>query len=185
MRIRRIFRPTPAARLRAPLAIATAAGLFGLLISGAVPRDLLGAGGTSQVVSAVAADVRVLDGETLRVGQQVLRMHALKVPERGRAACRDAAGQALDCGVAAAAALAGLVGGRDVTCELRGVDGHGRPLGTCQAGGVDVNASLVAAGWARADSGAAPALGGIEAAARQGGRGLWQSPDAESWRRGL
>jgi endonuclease YncB( thermonuclease family) len=46
-----------------------------------------------------------------------------------------------------------------------------------------VNAALVAAGWALADADAAPALGALEAAARQGGRGIWAGGLPGTWRR--
>ncbi|MFZ4406231.1 MAG: thermonuclease family protein [Paracraurococcus sp.] len=186
MRIRRIFRPSPAARLRVPLALTTGIGLFGLLLSVAVPRDLFGPTQRAPAVSAAASDIRVLDGETLQLGGRVLRLHALSVPERGQATCRDPAGRPTDCGAAAAEALAGLVAGRDLLCRIRGADRHGRALGTCEAGGVEVNASLVATGWALAGPGAAPGLTAIEAAARQHGRGVWAGaqPAPESWRPG-
>jgi endonuclease YncB( thermonuclease family) len=184
MRIRRIFRPTPAARLRVPLAVISGFGLFVYLISVAVPGDLFGPTARMPTVSARAADIRVLDGETLRLGDRVIRLHALQVPERGQAACRDGGGRAADCGAAAAAALAALVATRDVACRIHGEDRHGRALGTCEAGGVEVNASLVAAGWALADGTRAPALAAIEAAARQGARGFWAAaaPAPETWR---
>ncbi|MBK1659708.1 thermonuclease family protein [Paracraurococcus ruber] len=187
MRIRRIFRPSPAARLRLPLAAASGLGLFVLLVSAAVPRDLFGPARPLPLLATPAGEVRVLDGETLRLGERVLRLHALRVPERGAATCRDPAGRTVDCAAAAAAALASLVAGRDVACRVQGEDRHGRAIGTCEAGGVELNASLVAAGWALADGGAAPALAALEGAARQGGRGAWASavPAPETWRRGL
>ncbi|MDO9709444.1 thermonuclease family protein [Paracraurococcus lichenis] len=187
MRIRRIFRPSLAARLRLPLAVAACLGISAALIPAALPGGLSGASGPPRVVSVPAAEVRVLDGGTLRLGAQVLRLEALRVPDRGRAACRDAAGGAQDCGSAAAAALAALVAGRDLACRVRSEDRQGRATGTCEAGGVEINASLVAAGWALADAGAAPGLLALEATARQDGRGVWgaASPTAETWRRGL
>ncbi|HYZ33494.1 MAG TPA: thermonuclease family protein, partial [Crenalkalicoccus sp.] len=61
---------------------------------------------------------------------------------------------------------------RDLDCRLDGRDAQGRALGTCRAGGTEVNSGLVAAGWARAEG---PDLAGAEAAARNAGRGLWGS----------
>jgi endonuclease YncB( thermonuclease family) len=187
MRIRRIFRPSPVARLRAPLALATGIGLFGLLLSVAVPRDLLGSARPLPALAAAAGEIRVLDGETLRLGDRVLRLQALQVPERGQASCRDAAGITTDCGTASAEALARLVAGRDLACRIGGADRHGRALGTCEAGGVDLNAALVGAGWALADGGAVPGLAALEMAARRGGRGLWSAaqPAPDAWRRGF
>jgi endonuclease YncB( thermonuclease family) len=184
MRIRRIFRPSPVARLRAPLALVTGIGLSGLLLSVAVPRDFLGATRPWPTLAAAAGDIRVLDGGTLRLGDRMLRLDAVQVPARGRATCRDAAGRSTDCGAAAAEALAGLVAGRDLVCRIRGEDRHGRALGTCEAGGVALGAALVASGWALAAGGEAPGLAAIEAMARQGGRGLWSAtPAPEAWQR--
>ncbi|TCZ56262.1 thermonuclease family protein [Roseicella aquatilis] len=185
MRVRRIFRPSPLARLRAPLMVLSGLGLVGLVGAQAVPRDLFQGRGEPPPLLAPAGEVRVLDGETLRLGRQVLRLAALQAPERGLAACRDAAGRARDCGAAAADALAALVAGRDLACRVEGADGRGRALGTCEAGGVEVNATLIATGWALADAKASPALAAAEAAARQGGRGLWGEarPAPDSWRR--
>lgn len=187
MRIRRIFRPGPAARLRLPLAVLTGLGLSGLLLSVAVPRNLPGSAWPSPALAAEAGEVRVLDGGTLQLGRRVLRLDALRVPERGQAACRDAAtGRTSDCGAAAAGVLAGLVAGHALSCRVRGEDPRGRALGTCEAGGVEVNTALVAAGWALAGAGAAPDLVATEAAARQAGRGLWSAatPVPERWRHG-
>ncbi|TDH63810.1 thermonuclease family protein [Dankookia rubra] len=186
MRIRRIFRRSPAARLRTPMAIATMIGLSGLLLSAAVPRDLLGSAPPQPMLVAAAGEIRVLDGATLRLGDQVLQLQAVQVPARGQASCRDAAGRTMDCGAASAEALAGLVAGRDLACRIGGVDRHGRVLGTCEAGGVELGAALVAAGWALAADSATPGLATSEAIARQGGRGLWSAarPAAAAWRRG-
>lgn len=191
MRIRRIFRPAPTDPRRwAPFAAGLGAVLTVAVLAVALPGDLLGSAPKEQSWSAPAAEVRVLDGDTLRLGDRVLRLHALEVPERGRATCRGAGGGPQDCAAAAADLLARLVAERDVECRVRGRDRLGRALGICRARGsgaeeVELNASLVAAGWAVADSAALPALGALEAAARQGGRGLW-APGAtlpDAWRR--
>lgn len=190
MRIRRIFRPAPTDPRRwGPFAAGLGAAVTAAVLAMAMPGDLLGSAPEEQSWRAPAAEVRVLDGDTLRLGDRVLRLHALEVPERGRAICRGAGGGPQDCAAAAADLLARLVAERDVECRLRGRDRHGRALGICRAvgggDGVELNASLVAAGWALADSAALPALGPAEAAARQGGRGLWAAgvTPAEAWRR--
>lgn len=184
MRRRRIFRPAQRPRRWGTFTVGIAAVAVAALVAVAVPADLFGSAPRDQLWTAAAPQVMVVDGDTLRLGDRVLRLAGLEVPERGRATCRDAGGRPADCAGAAASALAGLVAGRDVTCHVQGRDRHGRALGTCQAGAAEVNGSLVAAGWALAEIGAT-ALTPLEAAARQAGRGLW-APDAtprESWRR--
>jgi endonuclease YncB( thermonuclease family) len=67
--------------------------------------------------------------------------------------------------------LARLVEGRDLSCRVQGRDSFGRPPGTCQANGEEVNAALVATGWALSENNAE--LASLESAARSGQRGLW------------
>ena len=76
----------------------------------------------------------------------------------------------LDCGSAAANALAALVRGRAVDCTIHGHDGQGRPVGDCAAAGKPLSVALVQDGWARAE---AAALREPEATARAAGRGVW------------
>lgn len=182
---RRIFSPSPAQRT-----VRTLAWTFGVLggvlfLFVGLPTQLIGSTQRHQVWSAGSAEVLVVDGETLMLGDRPLRLYGLDAPGRGET-CRDGE-RSYDCGNAAASALASLVAERGVDCRLHGRDRHGRALGVCKAGGVELNASMVAAGWALADAGVAPALAPIEAAARHSARGLWAGgfePPAH-WRRGL
>ena len=183
MNRRRIFSPSPTRRLLRSLAWTM--GLLGGLVFLAVglPTELIGSTPRNQSWSASSAEVLVVDGETLMLGDRPLRLFGLGAPGRGEP-CHDGLRQ-LDCGNAAAQALAHLVAERGVDCRLHGRDRHGRALGVCRAGGVELNASMVAAGWALADAAAVPALGPLEAQARQSGRGLWAGGFAppETWRR--
>ncbi len=179
MRRRRIFKPAPSPRRWGTFAVAGIALVGAVVIATAVPGDLFGSAPRNQSWQAAAEDVRVVDGDTLRLGDRMLRLYAVDAPERGQA-CP----QARDCGAAAAEALARLVNGRDVECRLQGRDRLGRALGVCRANGVELNASLVASGWAVADATAMPALGPLEATAREAGRGLWSGGNTpEAWRR--
>ena len=174
MRRRRIFRPAPGPRRLGTVALGCAVAAGAVVLAVALPGDLFGSAPHEQFWTATAPEVRVLDGDALRLGDRVLRLAGLAVPNRGQATCPNDGGQPADCAAAAAAALARLVQGQDVECHVHGRDRHGRALGTCRAGGVELNGSLVAAGWALAEA-AAPALAPQEAAARQDGRGLWAS----------
>jgi endonuclease YncB( thermonuclease family) len=146
-----------------------------------LPANLFGSAPAEQDWTAAAASVRVVDGDTLRLGERTLRLSGLLSPQRGQA-CRTAGGIGFDCGATAAEALARLVQGRDLFCQLKGRDSFGRPLGTCMAGGVQLNAALISSGWALADTTAMTAL---ETDARRAGRGLWSHlPGApEEWQR--
>ena len=184
MRVRRIFTPSyhprPWGRLLADAG--AAAAMVGLAV--AVPSDLFGSGSRGHDVRAAGATVRVIDGETLSLDGQVMRLAGVRAPGRGQA-CPDASGRSFDCGAAAATALARLVNGRDVECRVQGRDAQGRGLGHCRVGGADLNASLVAEGWVLAGPGAT-GLQPLEVAAREARRGLWASGvDADQVRRGF
>lgn len=114
---------------------------------------------------------RVIDGDTLEVGHERLRLHGIDAPEIGQS-CRDAAGRSWDCGGAAREALARLVRG-GVRCEARDTDRYGRIVARCMAGERDLGAALVAAGMAFAYRKYSKDYIGLEAEARAARRGIW------------
>jgi endonuclease YncB( thermonuclease family) len=120
-------------------------------------------------VGADAGQTVVLDGNTLRVGDQVVRLQGIVAPPRG-STCQDAGQGTVDCGTAAANALASLVRGKAVDCAISGHDARGRPEALCTAGDRKLAEALVRDGWARAK---AADLRAVEAAARADGRGIW------------
>lgn len=158
------------------------AGLVGAVLGAgvvmlAMPAALFGrVPALTGTLSAEPADVAVIDGQTLRLHEAVIRLLGISAPPRGLACDHTAPGY--DCGAAAGAALAGLVRGHPVTCHLNGRDARGFALGRCEAMGVDINQALVHSGWARARADAAagampPAFAEAERQARTAERGLW------------
>jgi endonuclease YncB( thermonuclease family) len=136
---------------------------------GRVPR-------LSGQLEADAPLVAVVDGQTLRLREAVIRLHGVVAPMRGQE-CRAADGTRFDCGAAASEALSALVRGHAVACRLDGRDDGGFPQGHCEAGGVALNKAVVAAGWARADT-HVPDLAPEEAAARAQHLGIWRGGEA-------
>jgi endonuclease YncB( thermonuclease family) len=120
--------------------------------------------------SAAADRLAVVDGDTLLVGDRVVRLEGIAAPARG-SMCHAVSQADLDCGAAAAEALASLVRGNPVNCTIRGQDEQGRPVGNCLAGGTWLNEALVLDGWARAET---AALRQPEANARAARRGIWR-----------
>ncbi|MEL6316049.1 MAG: thermonuclease family protein [Pseudomonadota bacterium] len=95
----------------------------------------------------VAGSAVVRDGDTLEVVPDdpaspatAVRLWGIDAPERGAAGGRESR-----------LALVRLIARRLVVCrEVRGQrDRYGRMVGLCRAGGEDLAAALVAAGWAR------------------------------------
>jgi endonuclease YncB( thermonuclease family) len=137
-------------------------------------------------LSAAATRLAVIDGDTLRLGDQVVRLAGIAAPARGsvcHGAAQGGAGQGgagqggaglgdFDCGAAAANALASLVRGSSVDCTIRGHDDEGRPVGNCRAGDTGLSEALVLDGWARAET---AELRETETTARTAGRGIWRT----------
>ncbi len=173
---RRIFRSAASPRAwRGPLlALGLAAGAA-VLVGVGGSGSLLGRSPAAPEWASPAAAVRVVDGETLRLDDRVVRLAGVGAPPRGEA-CRDGAGRSLDCGAGAAEALSRLLAGRDVMCRITGHDRAGRALGRCVAlsvtGPVDVNAALVSAGWALASG---SDLAAQQGGARSAGAGYWSA----------
>jgi endonuclease YncB( thermonuclease family) len=148
-----------------------AAGGAGLVLVG-LSTDLFGrAPPPFSRISAPAAQVAVVDGDTLRLRSTVVRLAGVQAPPRGQF-CHDADARTVDCGGAAVSALAALIGRRDVACSLHGRDRMDRPLARCEAGQINLNRALVASGWARAETGEEQ-LAQAESEARSSHLGLW------------
>jgi endonuclease YncB( thermonuclease family) len=128
-------------------------------------------GPASLHLSAPADHLAVLDGDTLRVGDKVVRLAGIVAPARG-SVCHGTGLVDMDCGSAAANVLASLVRGSAVDCAIGGHDGQGRPVGYCVAGGTRLNETLVLEGWARAQT---EELRETESAAHAAGRGIWRT----------
>ena len=151
-----------------------------LFLGFGLPSNLFGSAPADRPIKAEAGEIRVFDGETLGLGDRIIRLSGIAAPARGETCGGDAARR--DCGAAAAAVLAALLQGHDVTCRIEGHDGFRRGLGRCIAGGRDVNAAMVEAGFALAS---ASVLRPLEVAARDARQGLWADASAmpAEWRR--
>ena len=134
-------------------------------------------------MTADATQVAMVDGDTLRLRDTVIRLRGVAAPARGTgcgavAGHTPVAGRTVDCGGRASVILAGLVSHGRTECRLDGRDAGGRPLGLCRSGGVEINRAVVESGWALAEPDQ-PALDAAEHAARAQRRGLWAAGAAQ------
>ncbi|HUR40607.1 MAG TPA: thermonuclease family protein [Verrucomicrobiae bacterium] len=129
-------------------------------------------------VSASADDLQgqasIIDGDTLEIHGERIRLHGLDAPESSQAC--DLAAKSWPCGRRAALALADLIGDDVVRCAARGKDRYGRTIAACSVRGQDINAWLVREGWAVAYVKYSSDYVDAEAAARAAGRNLWSGP---------
>lgn len=136
---------------------------------------------------AMAADpeIRVLDGDTIKIGKVNYRLHGIDAPEKAQRCQRDN----LDwlCGQEAAAYLRRLIGSQPVTCTEKDRDRYGRVVAVCHAGGEDLNRAMVRAGLAWAYLAYSRDYEGAEWEAQLLGNGVWaasvRAEPAWDWRR--
>ena len=130
-----------------------------------------------QPVSSLAAELsgraRAVDGDTLEVAGQKVRLFGIDAPELDQMC--DRGGQRWACGDAAREALAAIVGRKRLACEVRDIDRYGRSVATCMAGDEDIAALMVRQGMAIAYRRYSGRYVNAEAAARAEGIGLWTS----------
>jgi endonuclease YncB( thermonuclease family) len=94
----------------------------------------------------ISGQARVVDGDSLVIGERRLRLKGIDAPELKQRCRRD--GFAYPCGTESASYLRGLIGGSSVDCKGEGVDRYGRDLVRCRSGGIDLNAAMVRSGHA-------------------------------------
>ena len=114
----------------------------------------------------VSGQAVMIDTDTIEVCNTRIRLYGIAAPE-SRQTCR-AGGQCWPCGEQATRALADRIGTQPVTCEERDRDRYGRSVAVCRLAGQDLNAWLVAQGWAH---GLSPVLRGVCGRGGNGGSG--------------
>jgi endonuclease YncB( thermonuclease family) len=133
---------------------------------------------------ATAAEIRgvpkILDGDTVEIAQQRIRIFGIDAPETEQL-CLDAAAQRSSCGVSARNALSSLSAGRSWSCTTVDQDQYGRPVARCQVAGQDVGRWMVAQGWALAFIRYSSAYVDDERASRSARRGVWSGAFIAPW----
>ena len=134
----------------------------------------------SRQVDRLTGPALVIDGDTIIVAGERVRLHGIDAPELEQTFwCR---GQNLPCGAMALAAIEALTAGVTLRCEVVERDQHGRLVAKCfTPDGIDIGRRLVSAGWALAYRRYSMDYVDAEDEARKAGRGMWRGGFMMPW----
>src|SRR6516164_4128565 len=123
---------------------------------------------------------RVVDGDTIRLGETRIRLHGIDAPESDQL-CNSRGGGTWACGKEATRALSDMLVSGEVTCEPITLDRYGRTVARCFLGSADIQADMVRRGlsWAFVKYSRDYVL--QEADARAAGVGIWQAETTPAW----
>lgn len=122
----------------------------------------------------------VLSGDTIELQGEEIRLLGIDAPETTQT-CWDAAGATWPCGERAMAALSDRIADAILTCKGIRRDHEKRLIAVCRIGDENLNAWLVAAGWALAYRSQSTAYVAAEEAARESASGLWAGAFEPPW----
>ena len=127
----------------------------------------------------------VIDGDTLEIHGTRIRLHGIDAPESAQL-CKRPSGKTWRCGQQASLALSDRLGRSPVTCRRTDTDRYGRMVAVCTEEGADINAWMVAEGWAVAYTRYSRDYAGLEARAKAAGSKIWSGAFVMpwEWRRG-
>ena len=127
----------------------------------------------------VSGPARVIDGDTLVIGSQVIRINGIDAPEDAQN-CSDHSGGSWSCGAKATTALRRLSADR-VQCKGDEFDTYQRLIATCFAAKRDVGRAMVLDGMALAYREYSTRYVADEEVAQQAKRGLWSGTFIAPW----
>lgn len=136
--------------------------------------------GASRPTQDVSGLARVIDGDTIAIGEARIRLEGIDAPEIEQT-CGTPGGTSWACGEVAIRHLARQTAGQIVRCTSKGNDIYGRTLGVCWAGNVELNADMVQRGLAWAFVKYSRTYVDLEAQARAMKVGIWSGPAQAAW----
>lgn len=137
-------------------------------------QETLNQAGTStpRAMPIVSGQARVIDGDTIDIAGERIRLDGIDAPEHGQR-CPSKSGGTWRCGRSAMRHLKQLVGTEQASCRGLERGRYGRLIAQCSAGGVNLNDAMVRAGLAWAFIKYSGTYRGAERAAKAARSGIW------------
>lgn len=127
----------------------------------------------------IVGKAKVLDGDTIEISGRRIRLFGIDAPENGQTCIIKR--KLFRCDQAATSALADKIGARIVECEPKDLDVYSRIVSVCFVEGEDINAWMVARGWALAYRQYSRDYVGQEERASKAKLGMWQGEFVPPW----
>jgi endonuclease YncB( thermonuclease family) len=141
---------------------------------------LLACGCIPSLAIEISGNVRIIDGDTLQVGDTTVRLHGIDAAESGQR-CVDGNKQFVRPGDFAEDKLQAMAG-KGVICKGSDFDDFGRLIAVCTAAdGQEINSTLVEAGLAWAFVKYSDDYVSQETVARESLRGVWSMACEPPW----
>jgi len=137
--------------------------------------------GQEQPTKPLKGKPRIVDGDTIWIGDTKIRLHGIDAPET-KQECYRKNGRKYRCGVASTEALRDLIGSEPVSCKGENYDRYNRLIAVCYNGTVNLNAELVRLGWALAYRRYSKDYVSVENEAQDAKRGMWAGEFESPWK---
>ena len=135
---------------------------------------------SSAALADIAGRASVIDGDTIEIHGQRIRLHGVDAPEKGQP-CFDVVNQPYRCGQVAAMALDEFIGASPVQCRERDIDRYDRIIADCSVRGEDIELWLVRSGHAMAYRRYSSDYIAAEQEAKNAKRGIWAGQVQPPW----
>lgn len=161
-------------------AACAALAALSVLVERSEARTSSGTGQGGAVI--VEGKAHVIDGDTLVIAGQSIRLEGIDAPEFKQLCTKTGVGGGIwPAGRVATATLQRWVRGADVRCRVVGRGRYGRLLGRCATAGVDLNAAMIRHGLAWAFLKYSQTFVADELRARAAGVGVWSASCQTAW----
>jgi endonuclease YncB( thermonuclease family) len=135
---------------------------------------------TPVAAAEISGRARVVDGDTLDVGGQKIRIEGIDAFETGQT-CFDAKGREWACGHAGTNLLVQLTRGKTITCQGNELDPYGRLIADCFANKTNIGAAMVEQGLALVFTKFSDTYAQQEQQARNAKTGVWSGTFLTPW----
>ena len=127
----------------------------------------------------VAGKARIVDGDTITVSEDRIRLHGIDAPEQRQTCLKENTEWA--CGAESTDALKRMIAGKTVHCIGDERDRYSRLIAVCFVGSLSLNKRMVSEGWALAYRRYSKDYIPEETDAQNAGRGMWRGEFLAPW----